>query len=349
MTAITKKPFGTTTDGKEASLYVLSAENGIEFSVTDFGANIVDIIVADAKGEKKDVALGYDSVSGYEKNPSFFGGCIGPSANRIAGAKFAIDGQEYALAVNDGPNNLHSDFKLGFHKRMWNAEIAGEELKMTLSMADGEMGFPGNLDVCVTYSIEDDNGLKIHYVVKTDKPALVNMTNHSYFNLSGHDAGTILDHKLTLNCSKYTPVVEGAIPTGELADVAGTVMDFTSPRRVGDDINADFEQLGLVQGYDHNWVVDNADGSLKVVAQLDDPASGRHMQVLSDQPGIQFYAGNCITPESGKKGAYYNVREGLCLETQVFPNSINQENFPNAVYTPEKPYDTVTIYKFFAD
>lgn len=349
MTTITKKNFGTTADGVEASLYVLSSENGIEFSVTDFGANIVDIIVPDAKGDKKDVALGYDSVAGYEKNPSFFGGCIGPGANRVGGAKFTIGNNEYSLAVNDGPNNLHSDFYKGFHKRMWNAEVIGEELKMTLSMEDGDMGFPGNLQVSVTYSIEAENGLKIHYYVTTDKPAYINMTNHSYFNLSGHDAGTVLDHKLTLNCSKYTAVVEGAIPTGELADVAGTVLDFTSPRRVGDDIDADVEQLKLVKGYDHNWVVDNADGTIRKVAQLDDPASGRHMEVYSDQPGIQFYAGNCITPEPGKKGANYGVREGLCLETQVFPNSINQENFPNAVYTPEKPYDTVTVYRFFAD
>lgn len=347
MTTITKSAFGTTKTGVEASLYTLKGEK-LEYTVTDFGANIVSIIVPDAKGEMTDVALGFDSVTGYEKNGSFFGACVGPSANRIADAKFSIDGKEYALAVNDGPNNLHSDFEVGFHKRMWDAEVTGEELKMSLKMKDGEMGFPGNLDVTVTYSIEDGDSLKIHYYITTDKPALINMTNHSYFNLSGEGTGKILDHELKLNASRFTPVVPGAIPTGELAPVAGTVFDFTDFKRIGDEIEADVEQLKLVQGYDHNWVIDNADGTLRVVAEVEDKTSGRHMEVISDQPGIQFYAGNCITPEPGKGGKLYEQRFGLCLETQVYPNSINEESFPNAVYTPEKPYDTVTVYKFSA-
>lgn len=349
MTTITKKPFGITADGAEASLYVLSDAEGIEFSVTDFGANIVGAVCADAKGVKKDVILGYESVAGYEENPCFFGACIGPSANRIGGAKFSIDGKEYSLAVNDGPNNLHSDKEKGFHKRMWKAEIAGEELKMTLSMKDGDMGFPGNLDVCVTYSIEDKTGLKIHYFVKTDRPALINMTNHSYFNLAGHNAGLITDHVLKLNCSRFTPVVEGSIPTGELAPVAGTVFDFTSPRRIGQSIDEDNDQLKIGAGYDHNWVVDDADGTLRKIAELSEPTSGRRMEVFTTQPGVQFYAGNCMVPQNGKEGAVYDYREGMCLETQVFPNSINQENFPNAVYTPEKPYDSVTVYRFSAE
>lgn len=347
MTTITKKSFGKTANGIEATLYTLKAEK-LEFTVTDFGANIVSIIVPDASGKMEDIALGFDDVTGYEDNASFFGACVGPSANRIANAKFTINGTEYELAVNDGPNNLHSDFDKGFHKRMWNAEISGEELKMTLKNSDGELGFPGNLDVTVTYSVQDGDALKIHYYVTTDKPALINMTNHSYFNLSGDGSGSILDHVLQMTASRYTPVVAGAIPTGELALVAGTVFDFTSPRRIGDSINDDVEQLKLVQGYDHNWVIDNADGTVKKIAEVDDPASGRHMDVLSDQPGLQFYAGNCITPVDGKGAKRYEVRSGLCLETQVFPNSINEESFPNAVYTSEKPYDTVTIYKFSA-
>lgn len=345
MATITKSSFGKTSAGVEASLYTLKSDK-IEFSVTDFGANIVTIVVPDAAGKMTDVALGYDDVSGYEVNGSFFGACVGPSANRIGGAKFTINGTEYSLAVNDGPNNLHSDHKIGFHKRMWNAQIEGEELVMSLEMADGEMGFPGNLKAKVTYSIDKENGVKIYYHVDTDKPALINMTNHSYFNLSGHDAGSIEDHVLQMDCSKYTPVVEGAIPTGELAPVAGTPLDFTKATVIGDRIEEDFEQLKLVQGYDHNFVIDGADGTLKKIATVDDPKSGRFMEVETDQPGVQFYAGNCIAPDTGKGGAKYGKRCGLCLESQVYPNSINTPGFPESVYTPEKPYDTVTIYRF---
>lgn len=347
MTTISKSSFGTTKNGFEASLYTLKTEKLI-FTVTDFGANIVDICAPDAKGEFVDVALGFDSVTGYESNGSFFGACVGPSANRVAGAAFTIGDNKYSLAVNDGPNNLHSDHEIGFHKRIWNAQIEGETLKMTLKMNDGEMGFPGNLDVAVIYSIENEDSLKIHYYVTTDKPAYINMTNHSYFNLSGEGSGTILDHMIKINASKYTPVVAGAIPTGELADVAGTPLDLTDFKRIGERIDEDCEQLTLVQGYDHNWVIDGADGSLKLIAEVDDPKSGRHMDVYTDQPGVQFYAGNCIAPVVGKKGKNYGKRDGLCLESQVYPNSINQAGFPDAVYTPERPYDTVTIYKFSA-
>jgi len=348
MTTITKTSFGKTKDGTEASLYTLKSDK-IAFSVTDFGANIVSIIVPDASGNMSDVALGYDSVTGYESNPSFFGACVGPGANRVANAKFTINDVEYSLAVNDGPNNLHSDFNMGFHKRMWKAEIEEDKVVMSISKPDMEMGFPGNLDVKVSYTIDDEDGLLIHYYATTDKPTYINMTNHSYFNLSGEGNGDILNHKLQMNASRFTPVVEGAIPTGELAPVAGTVFDFTHLRRIGDNINDDVEQLKLVKGYDHNWVIDDADGMVQTVATVKDPASGRCMDVQTDQSGIQFYAGNCISPEPGKQGKKYDVRYGLCLETQVFPNSINQEGFPNAVYDAENPYNTVTIYRFYAE
>ena len=334
-------------DGREATLYTL--ENaGLKVCISDYGAHIVSVFAPDASGNAKDVILGYDSVAGYEENPCFFGSVIGPNANRICGATFKIGDAGYDLAVNDGPNNLHSDYNTGFHKRLWDAQAEGGELKLSLEMKDGEMGFPGNLKVTLTYSITDDAGLKLHYHVTTDRPSLINMTNHAYFNLSGQSAGSILDHELKLKASKFTPVVEGAIPTGELADVAGTVFDFTDFRRVGADIDDDIEQLKLVKGYDHNWVIDDADGSLQTVATLRDPASGRYMDVLTDQPGIQFYAGNCITPHSGKGGFNYEPRFGLCLETQVFPDSINQPGFPNCVYDADKPYDTVTVYRFYA-
>jgi len=346
MATISKSSFGTTKDGKAVTLYTLEG-SGIKVCISDFGAHIVSIYAPDASGKMSDVILGFDSVTGFENNPSFFGATIGPSANRINKATFKIGDNKYDLAVNDGPNNLHSDANIGFHKRMWDVEEVNGELKLSLKMKDGEMGFPGNLDVSLTYSITEDAGLKLHYHVTTDKPALINMTNHAYFNLNGQDSGTIIDHELKLNASKYTPVVEGAIPTGELADVAGTVFDFTDFRRIGDDIEDDVEQLKLVKGYDHNWVIDNADGSLKTVATLRSKESGRYMDVLTDQPGIQFYAGNCITPEEGKGGFGYKERYGLCLETQVFPDSINHPGFPDSVYTPERPYDTVTVYKFY--
>ena len=348
MATITRSSFGKLKDGREASLYTMEAA-GLKVCISDFGAVIVSIFAPDASGNAKDVLLGFDSVSGYEVNKSFFGATIGPNANRINDATFTIGGKKYDLAVNDGKNNLHSDADIGFHKRLWNAEDKDGELKLSLSMKDGEMGFPGNMEVSVTFSITEDAGLKIHYYVTTDRPSLINMTNHAYFNLSGQDSGRILDHELKLSASKYTPVVDGAIPTGELADVAGTVFDFTDFRRIGDDIDDDVEQLKLVKGYDHNWVIDKGeDGKLKNIATLRDPKSGRYMDVLTDQPGIQFYAGNCITPEDGKGGFHYDVRYGLCLETQVYPDSINQAGFPDCVYDADKPYDTVTIYKFYA-
>ena len=350
MTTITKKSFGKTKTGVEASLYTLKSD-ALEFSVTDFGANIVSIITPDAEGNMADVALGFDSVTGYEKNASFFGACIGPSANRIAGASFEIDGNTYKVPVNDGPNNLHSDFELGFHKRMWDVEIDGEDVVMSLKMKDGEMGFPGNLDVKVTYSIENETGLRIDYHVDSDRPALINMTNHSYFNLKGEGNGDILDHILKIDADCFTPVVAGAIPTGEFRSVEGTALDFTSPKRIGDDIENDEEQLKLVQGFDHNYVISIYNKSLQTVATVYSPETGRVMRVNSDQPGLQFYAGNCITPEAGKGGKMYGVRSGLCLETQVFPDSIHNVGiFPDTVYGPGmidcEAYDTTTIYDF---
>ena len=348
MTAITKKPFGTTQNGEEASLYTLKSER-LEYSVTDFGANVVSIIVPDREGNASDVALGYDSISDYERNGCFFGSCVGPNANRIGKARFTIGEKEYRLAENSGPNNLHSDFDKGFHKRMWNASIKGEELVMTLHTGDGEMGFPGELDAEVSYSIDGDNGLKIHYNVTTDRPALINPTNHSYFNLAGEGNGTILDHVIRISASHYTPVVEGAIPTGEIAPVAGTPLDLTKAVRIGDRIDEDFEQLKLVQGYDHNWVIDGADGTLRSISEVYEPVSGRRMEVLTDLPGVQFYAGNCIVPDTGKGGKHYDARYALCLETQFFPDSINHDSFPDVVFTPDRPYVSTTIYRFSAE
>lgn len=345
--AVAIKNFGSTKDGQEVKLYTLENKNGMIVAVTNYGVNIVSVIVPDKNGNKADVVLGFDSVEGYFENGSFFGATIGPSANRIANASFVVDGVKYQLAVNDGTNNLHSDYELGYHKALWDAEIQGEEsVVFSLEDKDGNMGFPGNKKVKVTVTLTDDNELKLAYYASADQNTLINMTNHSYFNLAGHAAGTIENHELCICASAYTPVDERLIPTGELASVEGTPFDFREWHVVGERIREENAQLKLGKGYDHNYVIDGFDGTVRKVAEVSEEISGRSMEVYTDQPGIQFYAGNCITPVGGKNGAFYEKRSGLCLETQVFPDSINQENFPNSVYGPDKDYETVTIYKF---
>ena len=344
--AVSTKFFGKSKEGKDITLYTITNAAGMQADVTDLGAILVNLFVPGKDGKTDDVVLGFATGEEYYDNASFFGATIGPSANRIGNAKFTIEGREYQLAVNDGPNNLHSDFEKGYHKRMWDAEILENGVRFSLEAPDGDMGFPGNLKISVTYTLTEDNAISLKYHGTTDRAALLNMTNHSYFNLAGHKAGNIEDHVLTIHASCYTPVVPGAIPTGEIAPVAGTPMDFTKAKRIGDEIRADFEQLKLTKGYDHNWVVDGADGTLREIAVVSEPTTGRVMTVLTDLPGVQFYAGNCITPVAGKDGAQYEVRSGLCLETQCYPDSINKANFPSVVYTPEKAYDTETVYRF---
>jgi aldose 1-epimerase len=343
---VVKEKFGTTKDGREVSLFTLENKNGMQAKVTNYGAILVNLLVPDKNGKLDDVVLGFDNVEGYFNNGSFFGTVIGPNANRTGGASFEIDGKTYQLDVNDGPNNLHTDKEKGFHKQLWNAEIGDNSVTFSLESKDGELGFPGNKKVSVTYSLSEDNGLKLAYHGTSDANTLINLTNHTYFNLSGHDAGKIEDHILTLHAANYTPVVAGAIPTGEIAPVAGTPLDFTKPKAIGKDINADFEQLKLVQGYDHNFVIDGADGSLKEIAEAEDPKNGRKMKVFTTLPGVQFYAGNCIGEETGKGGVLYKPRMGFCLETQYYPDNIHHANFPQAVFGPGKDYDSVTVYQF---
>lgn len=344
--SVTEKNFGKNQKGQDVTLYSIENKNGMTVQVMDFGAILVNLLVPDKNGKKDDVVLGYDKIEDYYVNGSYFGATVGPNANRIADAKFVIDGTTYNLAVNDGPNNLHSDIELGYHKQMFDATVSDNSVTFSFKDKDGNMGFPGNKNVSVKYTLTDENELKIEYNVTSDKNTLINMTNHSYFNLAGHASGSILNHKLTICASSYTPVVQGAIPTGEIAKVAGTPFDFTTPEYVGTRIEEDNEQLKLVHGYDHNWVLDNYDGTVRKVAEVTEETSGRKMEVFTDQPGIQFYAGNCIEPHTGKQGASYTPRTGLALETQVFPNSVNQDNFPDCIYGPGKDYKTTTIYKF---
>lgn len=343
---IVKEKFGTTKCGKDVYVYTLSNAGGMQAKIINFGANLISLLVPDQNGNLEDVVLGYDKLEDYYGNGSFFGATVGPSANRIAGACFEIDGQRYQIDANDGENNLHSHIAEGYHKRVWDVTETENGLVLSLEGKDGEMGFPGNKKVTVTFSLSDDNALKLSYHVTADANTIVNMTNHTYFNLAGHKSGRIEDHLLKINASHYTPVVPGAIPTGKIAPVEGTPMDFTKMKPIGQDINADCEQLKIGQGYDHNFVIDGADGTLREIAEAEDPKSGRKMKVFTDLPGVQFYAGNCIAEETGKENTAYGPRKGFCLETQFYPDNIHHPNFPQAVFGPGKDYDSVTIYQF---
>lgn len=345
--SITKELFGTARDGKEVYAFTLENENGVKARVINFGAVLVNLYVPDADGNVADVVLGFDKLEDYYGNGSFFGATIGPSANRIGNASFQIDGKTYQVDVNDGPNNLHSHKEQGYHKRVWDvADIGENSVTFSLEAPDGDMGFPGNKKISLAYSLSADNRLKLAYHAESDANTLINMTNHTYFNLSGHQADKIEDHILTLHAGNYTPVVPGAIPTGDIASVKGTPMDFTSPKPIGQDIEADFEQLKLTSGFDHNFVIDGADGTLQEIAILEDPKSGRKMKTFSTLPGVQFYAGNCIAEETGKEGVVYTPRKGMCLETQYYPDTINKPQFPSAVFGPGRDYDAVTVYQF---
>ena len=343
---IVKEKFGTTKCGKDVYAYTLSNAGGMQAKIINFGANLISLLEPDQNGNLEDVVLGFDKLEDYYGNNSFFGATVGPSANRIAGACFEIDGQRYQIDANDGENNLHSHIEEGYHKRVWDVTETENGLVLSLEGKDGEMGFPGNKKVAVTFSLSDDNALKLSYHVTADANTIVNMTNHTYFNLAGHKAGRIEDHLLKINASHYTPVVPGAIPTGKIAPVEGTPMDFTKMKPIGQDINADCEQLKIGQGYDHNFVIDGADGTLREIAEAEDPKSGRKMKVFTDLPGVQFYAGNCIGEETGKENTAYGPRKGFCLETQFYPDNIHHPNFPQAVFGPGKDYDSVTIYQF---
>ena len=348
--AVTKSVFGKSPEGKEISLYTLSNSKGMKAEVTDLGAILVRLLVPDATGRVEDLVLGFDDGGSYYGNDSFFGTVIGPCANRTGGAEYTLDGVTYQLDKNDGANNLHTHKQLGFHKRLWDAEIGENSVTFSLEDEDGHLGFPGNKKVSVTYSLSAENELTLHYHAVSDKKTIINLTNHSYFNLDGHGAGSIEEHELWLGASHFTPVVPGSIPTGEIRAVAGTPMDFTQPKKIGRDIREDYEQLLLTGGYDHNFVIDgwNDDSTLRHIATVKGPKSGRVMKAYTTLPGVQFYAGNFIDAQQGKGGVTYGKRSGFALETQYFPDTIHHENFPSYVFGGEngREYDSVTVYKF---
>lgn len=341
--SVTISDFGKTKEGKTINLYTIE-NGGMKAKVTNFGAILVSLCLPNINGGCDDIVLGFDNGEDYYNNGSFFGATVGRSANRIANAKFEIDGKTYQLKVNDNANNLHSDYDIGYHKQYWDAEVFENAVKFSRKSPDMEMGFPGNLDISVTYTLTENHELKLHYEGISDKKTLINMTNHTYFNLYGHDHGDIKDTLLKINADRFTPVVAGAIPTGELASVKGTPMDFTEFKAIGKEIDTDWEQLNLVQGYDHNYVLNDYTGKMREIAVA--KACGRTMSVYTDLPGVQFYAGNNISPIKGKNGAKYDVRYAFCLETQYFPNSVNQEGFESPIFDAGEKYDTETIYKF---
>lgn len=347
---VSQKSFGKTKSGEEATLYTITNRNGMTVTFTDYGANIVNVIVPDAKGNMEDVVLGYEKIQGYEENAPGFGSFIGRNANRIAGAQFELNEKVYELEKNNGKNNLHGG-NVGYNKFIYETEVFEEEditsIEFTRLSPNMEQGFPGNLDISVTYSLTEADEIVIEYLAVSDKDTIVNLTNHSYFNLSGHASGSIIDHKVWINANKFTPTTDDLIPTGELRDVEGTPMDFRKLKVIGLEIDADYEPLRQGSGYDHNYVLDINSDDVERVAELFDDKSGRRMEVFTNLPGLQFYTANMLSPVSHSKGGVsYNKRNGVCFETQYFPDACNNKAFQSSVLKAGAEYDYVTVYKF---
>jgi len=344
---VTKQPFGKTPDGTAVDIYTLKS-SAIEAHIMTYGGIIQSLKVPDKNGKVDDVVLGFDTLDGYtggaKPNPAYFGALIGRYANRIGGAKFTLDGQTYHTPVNDGPNTLHGGIQ-GFDKKVWKAKVIPHGIELTLVSPDGDQGFPGKLTAVVRYTLVGKE-LKIDYSAATDKDTVVNLTNHSYFNLAGQGNGDILQNLVKINASHYTPVDDNLIPTGELAKVEGTPFDFRKATAVGARINDNNDQLKKGHGYDHNWVLDNG-GKFAEAAEVYEPTSGRVLTVSTDQPGVQFYTGNFLDGTlTGKGGKVYPHRGALCLETQHFPDSPNHPKFPSAELKPGQKYHEVTIFRF---
>ncbi len=351
-TGVSKSAFGKTADGQAVDIFTLTNIKGAEARIINYGGILVSLKMPDRSGKLEDIVLGYDSMDGYNKNSPYLGALIGRYANRIAKGKFKLNGHEYTLAVNNGENHLHGGLK-GFDKVIWQATPLngknGPALKLTYVSKDGEEGYPGTLSVTVTYTLTNDTSLRIDYSATTDKTTIVNLTHHSYFNLAGAGSGDILQHEVTINASRFTPTDAGSIPTGELRSVKNTPMDFTKATAIGARINQDDEQLKLAKGYDHNWLLNRrAAAGLTLAATAYDPGSGRFMQMLTSEPGVQFYSGNYLDGSTGKGGKSYTVRTGFCFEAQHYPDSPNKPSFPSVVLRPGAVYRQTTIYKFSA-
>ncbi len=345
---VSQSIFGHTPDGREVREFTLVNAHGLAAQILTYGGTVRTLRVPDRRGTMGDVVLGFETLAPYLGPHPYFGSLVGRYANRMAGGRFELDGVEYSLARNNGPNHLHGGPE-GFHRRVWDAlerpDAGGPSVQLTYLSLDGEEGYPGNLSVSVVYTLADDDALQIDYAATTDRDTIVNLTNHSYFNLAG--GGEVLDHVLMLAAGRFLPVDPALIPTGEMRPVGGTPMDFTVSRRIGDRIADDDEQLGYGQGYDHNWVLDGPAGEIRLAATLSESTTGRTMEVWTTQPGVQFYAGNLLDGSLiGKDGQVYPKNGGLCLETQHFPDSPNRPDFPSTALRPGERYRQTTVYRF---
>ncbi len=327
--------------------YKISNDKGVSAEIISYGAIVVSLTAPNRNGQLEDVILGFDDLASYEKDNTFQGSIVGRYGNRIAGGKFSLDGKVYQLNLNDGPNHLHGGPK-GFFKVIWDIEqLDSQSVRLTYVSPDGEEGYPGEVKISVVYTITDDDALRIDYYGTTDRPTILNPTSHCYFNLSGSPKNTILDHELMLNADFFTPIDEFSIPTGEIRPVAGTPLDFREPKPIGRDINAEDEQIKFGKGYDHNWVINGKPGQVRLAATVYESKSGRLMECLTDQAGLQFYSGNFLDGSLiGKGGIRYNYRCALCLEAQAFPDSPNKPHFPSVVLRPGEEYRQTTIYRF---
>ncbi len=338
-------------DGRKVALFRLANSAGFQTEISSLGGAVVSLFAPDRDGKFDDVVLGFDSLREYQENPPHLGVIVGRYANRIASGKFTLNGIEYRLAQNHGDHHLHGGIE-GFSKKIWAAEqSSGEDaigLKLSYGSEDGEEGYPGRLSVTVTYQVTEENELVINYFAVTDKKTVLNLTNHSYFNLAGAGSGDILEHRAMINADAFTPVAdENAIPTGELRSVEGTPLDFRTPTAIGERIDSDYEQIRYGYGYDHNYVLNDGEGELGLAGRVTDPASGRRLEVYTTEPGVQFYTANHLDGTlSGKYGVKYHRRQGFCLETQHFPDSPNKPNFPSTVLEPGEEFHSTTIYTF---
>lgn len=344
-----KSSFGTSKSGQPVDLFTLTNARGNQVKITNYGGTITQILVPDKAGRLGDVVLGFDTLHEYEEKSPFFGCITGRYANRIANGKFTLDGQTYSLAVNNGPNHLHGG-KVGFDKAVWAAETfqnrANVGVALTHTSPDGDEAYPGALSTRVTYTWDNDDTLRIDYAATTTKPTVINLTNHSYFNLGGHASGDILGHLLTLHAEAFTPTDATAIPTGEIRPVIGTPFDFTSPHSIGERINSDDQQIKFGGGYDHNFVLNGRPGKLRPCAEVHEPNSGRLLVVETTEPGVQLYTANFLRGLKGKAGAVYDKRDAFCLETQHYPDSPNRPDFPSTVLRPGETFQSTTIWRF---
>jgi aldose 1-epimerase len=346
---VKKRSFGHMPDGQRVYLYTLTNDHDMEVVISNYGGIIVSIKAPDKNGRASDVVLGFDDLKGYLHNTPYFGALVGRYANRIANGRLSLNGREYSLTQNDGPNSLHGGGQ-GFDTRVWQAQeganAEGQQLRLHYISKDGEEGYPGEVSVDVIYTLTNHNELRLDYSATTDKDTVINLTSHPYFNLAGQGEGDILSHELILYARRFTPVDQALIPTGELREVAGTAFDFRQPRAVGAHINDEDPQLKLARGYDHNFVLDNTKGELALAARLMEPSSGRVLEVLTTEPGIQFYSGNFLDGAITGKRKVYKHRYGLCLEPQHYPDSPNHPGFPSTLLKPGQQYRSTTVFRF---